>query len=113
MAGMWRRLLLQLLTACPAVPRLASLVCVPPSLQVGVSNLAVRGTVRLSLKPLLDDFPFAGSAKARAGGGAGRRRAGNAGGRGRTAGMAHHSSSPAGVLEPPGPRMMRGSEGLL
>lgn len=54
---------------------------VPPApvAQVGVSNLAVRGTVRLSLKPLLDDFPFAGSVKVRGGmqGWAARGRAGN------------------------------------
>mgnify|MGYP001810867638 CR=1 FL=1 len=35
----------------------------PPHLQIGVSNLAVRGTLRISIKPLLDDFPFAGAVK--------------------------------------------------
>ncbi|KAL4432777.1 hypothetical protein ABPG77_008103, partial [Micractinium sp. CCAP 211/92] len=38
---------------------LQSLLSRASRVRVGVSNLAVRGTVRLSLKPLLDDFPFA------------------------------------------------------
>ncbi|KAL4458138.1 hypothetical protein ABPG75_013003 [Micractinium tetrahymenae] len=42
---------------------LHSLLSRASRVRVGVSNLAVRGTLRLSLKPLLDDFPFAGSAK--------------------------------------------------
>lgn len=36
------------------------LYCAP---QVGVSNLSVKGTVRIAIKPLLDELPVAGGVK--------------------------------------------------
>ena len=50
---------------CPpvAITCHVTLLCIRAPVQVGVSNLSARGTVRIAIKPLLDELPVAGGVK--------------------------------------------------